>query len=286
MGQIFHSCAYDINDRICCVYDADKFHANCYAHSGSVFSIHYLLRRQPWRIMWGGGYVAIDDYLAKVSKQEVLLGISTYDDFEDFEERNEDYLNKSYYDKVKFIQENSKTWKRISVWDEAQEYFDRDNTHSVTYTGFLLNHTQKQAVDLSDYHKRSTFFSDKYTLMAIDAIPVLTETGGGAQMAYFDGVSAESTEWLAGSWCGDLLQIAGSLPDDYNVINCCFAEVWSRAKYYYHKFGVDSDGLILRNDEGELYEAAALSVFGKRGQLNNFRVELTEDQIIYKAVPL
>jgi len=30
MGQIFYSSAYDIETKTCCVYDADKFHANCY----------------------------------------------------------------------------------------------------------------------------------------------------------------------------------------------------------------------------------------------------------------
>ena len=42
--------------------------------------------------------------------------------------------------------------------------------------------------------------------VAIDLLPVLTETGGGAQMAFFDGISVETTEKLAGKWCGDLLQ--------------------------------------------------------------------------------
>ena len=52
MGQIFHACAYDIETKTCCVYDADKFHANCYSNCGTVFSMHYLLRQKPYRIMW------------------------------------------------------------------------------------------------------------------------------------------------------------------------------------------------------------------------------------------
>jgi hypothetical protein len=54
MGQIFYATAYDIDAKTCCVMDADKFHANCYAHSDAVCSVHYLLRQKPYRVMWGG----------------------------------------------------------------------------------------------------------------------------------------------------------------------------------------------------------------------------------------
>jgi hypothetical protein len=56
MGQIFHACAYDIDKKKCCVYDADKFHANCYSFSAEVHAMHYLLRKKAYRIMWGGNY--------------------------------------------------------------------------------------------------------------------------------------------------------------------------------------------------------------------------------------
>ena len=291
MGQIFHACAYDIENKTCCVYDADKFHANCYAHSGVVRSIHYLLRQKPYHVMWGGGYVVIDDYLEDPSlRTEDLLGISTYEDYESFERNDEEDLqSKSYYDRIKFIDDNNKLWNRIDVWDKAKEYFNRKNTHSVKYSGYLINHTKKLAVDLADYYKQSRFFSDEgddgsIDDMSIDAVPVLTETGGGTQMALFEGVSTDSTEELAGSWCGDLLQIVDDLPSDYEVINCCFAEVWRRAFYCYKTFGLNKDGLLLKNESGELYEGTTLNVFGKRGLPCLLRVELTENKTRYIPV--
>jgi hypothetical protein len=225
MGQIFHACAYDTETKICCVIDADKFHANCYASSGTVHSMHYLLRQKPYRIMWGGHYVVDEDIIEGYSRIEDLLGLSTYLDYDDFERSNDDdegdLKSKSYYDKVKFIEDNSKLWNRIDVWDEAGEYFDWENTHSVAYSGYLLNHTQKLAIDLADYYKQSkSLFGRDKIITTIDAVPVLTETGGGTQMALFDGVSTDSTEELAGTWCGDLLQIANEQPDDYKRINC------------------------------------------------------------------
>ena len=281
MGQIFHACAYDIETRTCCAIDADKFHANCYSFSGAVLSMHYLLRQKPYHIMWGGGYVVIDDNLKDISSTEILLGISTYEDYESFEYNNEDIQSKSYYDRVKFIDDNGKLWNRIYVWDDAERYFDWNKTHSALYCGYLINHSQKLAVDLADYHQRSKFLNKEGESMAIDAVPVLTETGGGAQMAYFDGVSYDSTEKLAGKWCGDLLQIVDELPDGYEVIDCCFADVWQRAKYCCRTFGTNKSGYILSGDDSSMYKAAPLDIFGERGLPCYIKVEETQDEIKY-----
>ncbi|MCL1917419.1 MAG: hypothetical protein FWG14_03745 [Peptococcaceae bacterium] len=285
MGQIFCACAYDIETKTCCVMDADKFHANCYAHSGAVLSMHYLLRQKPYRVMWGGGYVVIDDSLEEFSRTEDLLGISTYNDYDDFERNNEDIQNKSYYEKVKFIGDSNSLWNRIKVWEKAKEYFDWENTHSVKYCGYLVNHTQKLAVDLKDYHERSQSLTRKGEPRTIDALPVLTETGGGTPMALFNGVSVDSTEHLAEEWCGDLLQIVDVLPDGYEIIDCCFAEVWSKVEYCYQTFGLDEEGHLLCNNNGKLFEAARLHVLlGTRGPSKHLKVELTEDKIRYISV--
>ena len=139
------------------------------------------------------------------------------------------------------------------------------------------NHTQKLAIDLSDYYKKSSYATKEGLEIAIDAVPVLAETGEGAQMAFYDGVSAESTEELAGTWCGDLLQIVDELPEGFQLINCCFAEIWSKAKDYYQKNGTNENGLIITNTEGELYEAASLNYYFKRGPLLYIKVTLEEE---------
>jgi len=89
MGQIFRACVYDTENRICSVVDADKFHANCHSHSGAIAVAHYLLKQKAYHVMWGGDYVIIDDFLAQELSEDMLLGISTYDDREDIE-RNSD----------------------------------------------------------------------------------------------------------------------------------------------------------------------------------------------------
>ena len=284
MGQIFYACAYDTETKTCCVVDADKFQANCYAHSGAVHSMHYLLRQKPYRIMWGGDYIVIDDNLTAFSRTEDFLGISTYKGYESFEMNNKDLQSKSYYDKVKFIGEMRKSWTRLNVWDDALKYFSEEKNYSVKYSGFLLNHNKKLAVDLANYYQQSKFLSDNGEDMSIDTVPVLTETGGGTQMALFNGVSADSTEELAGKWCGDLLQIVDKMPEDYNLINCCFAEIWCRAKYCYRTFGVDDSGYLLNDSDGRRFKASALNVFGKRGPSCYIKVEITEDELKYLPV--
>jgi hypothetical protein len=261
--------------------DADKFHANCYAHSGAVLAVHYLLRQKPHNVMWGGGYIVIDDNLANVSRTEYLLGISIYENLESFEQNNDDLQNKSYYDKVKFIDDSSALWNRIYVLKEAMEYFDWNSTYSVKYSGYLINHTKKLAIDLADYHNQSKFSDRDGCPMAIDAVPVLTETGGGTQMALFEGVSADSTEELAGQWCADLLQIADELPKEYKLINCCFSEIWNRVKHCYRTYCVNADGCVLSDSSGKLFEGAKLSLFGKREPSSYIKAEVNGNTIKY-----
>ena len=105
MGQIFYSCAYDTESMVSCVYDAAKFHANCYSFSGSVFSIHYLLRQKPYRIMWGGYYVKDEGGLSDFSRTEDLLGLSTYLQFDESDLTNPESEYNGCLDKVKFIPE-------------------------------------------------------------------------------------------------------------------------------------------------------------------------------------
>jgi len=274
MGQLFTACAYDIKTKTSCVLCVDKFHANCYSFSGGVLSMHYLLRQKPWRIMWGGNYVAGNKNLAKFSRNEDLQGISAYLDYEYFERKDYDC---HIMEKVKLIGDYRHQWKQIDVWDEAENYFDK----SVKYKGYLVNHTKKMAIDLADYHRQSKSMSNTGVYYAIDLIPVLTETGDGTPMALYEGISTDTTEELAGTWCGDELQIVDELPDDYKLINCCFAEVWNRANYCNINFGVSDDGYLLKDDSKNLYEAVKLNIVGKRGEARNLKVEKIEKKIRY-----
>ena len=289
MGQIFHACAFNASDKTCCVIDADKFHANCFSSSGVVAVMHNLLRQMPYHVMWGGNYVIDEDYLAKDSKPEYLLGLSTFLKYEDFEMSIEELEEKPYCDKVKFIYENNKFWKKLNVneiWEETQKYFDWSNNYSVKYSGYLLNHTQKLAVNLADYYEQSKSFTREGDAFAIDAIPTLTETGEGAQMAFYDGISADSTLELVGKWCADLLQITDELPENYNLINCCFADIWGRVRYCFRTFGANEDNLVVCDNASKPLEVAALSILGKRGSPQNVKIERTDKGVTYVTEPV
>jgi hypothetical protein len=243
--------------------------------------MHYLLRQKPYNVMWGGRYVLIDDYVQEFPRPQDLLGLSTYLDYDDFKRNNEDLASKSYLKNVKFIGKNNKLWKKIDVWDKAEKYFNWEETLSVKYSGYLLNHTQKLAVNLADYYEQSKSLNSYKEEVIIDVVPVLTETGGGTIMALFDGASAESTEELIGAWCGDLLQIVDELPEKYKVINCCFAEIWHKARLYYCTFGTDKDGYVLKNNTGERFLCVSYSIRQKRSQLRYVKVEKQKKEIKY-----
>ena len=114
---------------------------------------------------------------------------------------------------------------------------------------------------------------------------VLTETGGGTPMALYDGISADTTEILAGEWCGDLLQIVDELPEAYQLIDCCFAPIWDRANYCYQNFGVDENDYLLNDSNGNLYTVTRLGFRGERGETSNLKVEVTDDKIRYFVPP-
>jgi len=286
MGQIFYSCVYDIETKTCCVYDADKFHANCYAHSRNVFSAHYLLRQKPYNVMWGGYDVVLDDSLKDFSREQDLFGFSTYLDYTSFEENyckgfndksgNENLENESYYQDIKFIDENSKLWKNINVSAEAKDFFDWEKNKSVKYDGYLINLTKKQAVDLVKHYECSKTLNSYMQEIVIDPVPVLTETGGGTMMALLNGASIETTEELAGIWCGDLLQIVAELPKGYEIVNTCFADICGRARYYIEKFGFDENGYVLKNKKNERYQGVTHNIIQERGSPRC--VKLTKDE--------
>ncbi|MCL2443231.1 MAG: hypothetical protein FWD13_07175 [Treponema sp.] len=279
MGQLFIASAYDIDSKTCCTFYADKFHANCYSYSAAVRAMHYLLRKNPYRIMWGGNDVIED--IMDIDSEEDLMGISTFLDYDNFDIDNLE--DKSLYDKVMFIGENNKLWNYIDVEDESKEYFNIDDTFSVKYSGYLINHTKKLAVNLADYYEKSVSVIQNIE-MAIDLVPVLTETGGGTLMAFDNCITYNTTEDLAGKWCGDLLQIVESLPEGYEIINCCFAESRKRSYYCYKHFGYNKDGLLLNDKNGTLYNNAMLGVFGNRGPSCNISIRKENNSTYFKPV--
>lgn len=286
MGQIFQATVYNVEDRTCFVADADKFHANCYSFSGIVCAVHYLLRKSAYHVMWCGGYIVLNDAIKDFLSEEQLLGISITEDLKSFQNYDEDLADKVYYDKIKFIDENSKSWTRMDVWSDARKYFDFENSEREKYNGYLVNHTKKQAINLKDYYDKSVSLTKENEEYSIDLIPPLTETGGGTLMALFDGCSADVTEHLVGTWCGDLLQIVEELPENYEEISCCFASVWEKADYCKREFGLDDEQFILKNDNKERFECVRLSLNMDRGSVCNIQCKIDEDRIRYKPIPI
>jgi hypothetical protein len=287
MGQIFYACVYDTENRICSVVNVDKFHANCYSYSGAVAGVHYLLRQKAYHAMWGGQYVSSDDFLAEELSEDTLLGISTYMSSRNIENNSESsqYDDENYRNNVALVIKNTALWQRINVWDEAIAFFDYEHTESVRYEGFLVNHTKKQAVDLGDYYQKSLSMTEDGELYAIDLIPALTETGGGLCMALFDGMTSATNEKLSGEWCGDLLQIVNDLPDGYECIDCCFADVWSRARFCHREYGVDEEGFLLEQ-QGKRFVWYKLNFLGKRGIDSFVKVKLSDNTVDYCSVPV
>jgi len=105
-------------------------------------------------------------------------------------------------------------------------------------------------------------------------------------MLLFDGCAADATETLAGEWCGDLLQIVSDIPEGYKKVDCCFAEIWSRAEYCYSEFEPDNEGFLLFDNEGKRFLGVKLSLRGKRGALSYIRTERSGDTVRFVPVAI
>jgi hypothetical protein len=104
------------------------------------------------------------------------------------------------------------------------------------------------AIDLRDYHERST--SALPGAACVDPLPVLTETGGGAAMLFFDGASLDTTYKLFGAWRWDVLQIVAEAPGGYEIVPCCFSPMYSNVVTMVHeRNGCDETGLVLGDDK-------------------------------------
>jgi hypothetical protein len=277
MGQIFHACVYDLKKKVCSVFNADKFYANCYSFSGAVAVTHYLLHKKPHNVMWGGNYAYDFNCISSISRNQILLGFSTYLDPDELllELGN----LKNYTDPKKarktaeYIAKNSKKWTKENVFEKAINFFDMDKTKSVLYKGFVVNHDKKLAINLEDYYNNSTLLMSSGEEYVADLIPVLTETGGGIDMLLFDGAGADTTDELASTWCGDLLEIVDSAPTEYELINCNITPLRARLYYCYYNFGLDSNNFLFKNVKKDLFEAVSCKFFLESGIIHNIVVE-------------
>jgi len=164
-------------------------------------------------------------------------------------------------------------------------FIDGSIKHSLAYSGYLVNHTKKLAIDLADYLNQSKDYGDDgafgpqgkfFELIednipkeeTIDPIPFLTnaeksvlnkfdivwEYDKGIEIGIFEElilsnstglIPSDMTEGLISQWCGDLLQLMEDVPVEYKVVNCCFAVANRKACYFDQKYGTDEEGYVL-----------------------------------------
>jgi len=282
MEQIFYACAYDPETMTRYVYDAGEFQENCYSFSEAVSALQYVLRQKPYHIIWGGNYIYDDYFFEEFSNsKEDLLALSVYMSYSKSELDTLRFSKKSNYDKKKKIGHLNNRWKDIVISDENIR-----KNNSAIYKGYLINHTKKLAINLRKYYKQSvgdsTIIGSK-DLFVIDAIPILTETGGGFTSALFAGITGDSTYKHRKKWCGDLLEIVNKIPRGYTVINFRFANIVDRYRYCCTKYGLDRDNYILNRNKKRLV-GTKLTVFGGNDTKSYLKFNLLENHIEFVPI--
>jgi len=105
-------------------------------------------------------------------------------------------------------------------------------------------------------------------------------------MALFEGMTPETTESLGGSWCGDLLQIVDELPQNFNLINCCFINLARRGWYIYDKYGTDDQNYLVKDKNNNRLVGHEINIIGKRAELVHLKVEKNKDRFCLDPVPV
>jgi len=82
---------------------------------------------------------------------------------------------------------------------------------------YIINHTKKKWLDLNDYLVDD--YGDPETWI-VHPLPLLTADGNGRGGGDYHGINEEDV----GSWKGDLIELASTMPEDYEYFYIKFSE--------------------------------------------------------------
>jgi hypothetical protein len=216
------------------------------------FCAHHYLREKPYHVAYVGAEALESWRYGDSDEEEQRLRLFTcmYNAFRigSSAPAPEEYL--------KELSESDPVLSETAKLLLSCRHLDKPARAVFRYDGYLVNHTKKVAIDLADYHRRAM-------LPCVDPLPILTETGNGALMLFYDGATIDTTHELIGQWCWDVLQICDNLPTDYEVIPCCFSPLDSGIVHDVHrKNGCDEQGYVL-DDNGERYRVIRFTLRGR-----------------------
>ena len=115
----------------------------------------------------------------------------------------------------------------------------------VSWSGYLVNHTQKMYIDVAKYYEMS-----KINKSCIDPLVVLTASNSAASL-FWDGFSENSAYSLLGYWFTNTIEWADNLPENMNEIcNLEFCEFFWQTVL--DEWGTTIDD-YLANRHGEVF---------------------------------
>jgi hypothetical protein len=221
--------------------------------------------------VWQGNYFL--EFLDKIVDERSLTGLAACtSDQIDFYLQNGSWIERGG-EKLKLIKEMASGWSYENLWKYSRSLEEEE----ARYDGYLVNYDKKLAVDLRSYFDRSVVMSAAgMKEYAIDLIPCLCDLCGGSSMALFEGYTEDSSVDMLGTWVFDLMGIVDDVPDGFEVVKCCFANVKSKCVYCFVRNGVDSWGHVL-DDNG-----TPLKGFDSAGFLREPKLS----EYVYKFVPI
>jgi len=141
-----------------------------------------------------------------------------------------------------------------------------------SWSGYLVNHTKRLFLNVSDYYDRSRI--DKYCL---DPLAVLTASNRCASL-FFDGFTDGTAYSLLGAWFTDVIEWTDHKPTDMNELcDLEFREPYIKSMY--EKFGLTPEGYIADKNGGILFTRKDLGIFHARidSVRQKYRVTTTDE---------
>ena len=168
-----------------------------------VNAVYSKILSNPRRVAWIGDY-SNDDY--ETCKESYTRHLS----FEEF---------MKYYDDVWGEQE-----KKEKILPSCYNSSDLNIVNHETKNRFLVNHDQKEYLDLGCYIERCTVKEGNWAGYCVNPLPLLTACGNGRGGGDFHNSPNTVGYENVGIWAFDILELSKQRPDGYAEVHYTFIE--------------------------------------------------------------
>lgn len=174
---------------------------------------------------WIGNDFVNAVYSRILSKPRRVAWIGDYSN-DDYENCGENYTRHLSFEK--FMEYYSDVWgeqeKKEKIPPSSYSFSDLNIVNPETKKLFLVNHDQKEYLDLGRYIERCTVKEGNWAGYCVNPLPLLTACGNGRGGGDFYNSPGNIGYENVGIWAFELLELTKQRPENYTEIHYSFME--------------------------------------------------------------